>query len=338
MNTQERLNSKNDSITGKIDTTVGVILSRNHNVPRLIPQRQIIQGEHNMAEVDTTQLSQEHGAIRHDIAVESARLGNQIGAGACAITKHIGDMRQEDAENFGHTRRDIQGTSADIRREQAVGFGDTRYNIAERTGDIRREVAQGFDKTGDTIMQEGQEGIMATKDARYDLSSRITNSTDRVSDRVMELRGLVGERFYTVGRDLADLRQGQATLSKDVELNALKTQLDAAKNTQYLADKIAVDGDKTRSLINDLKYHDLNRGLVERNTEIVNCEQDRRHYRDRWQDSRWDQVQTQFAGQWAQLQNQVQAFQSQLQETRQGMVNFGTMAGVGQTSTSNNVR
>jgi len=40
----------------------------------------------------------------------------------------------------------------------------------------------------------------------------------------------------------------------------------------------------------------------------------------------------------AALQNQMQNFNSQLSETRQGMVNFGTMAGVGQTSTNNNVR
>jgi hypothetical protein len=295
-----------------------------------------------MAEVDTTQLSQEHGAIRHDVAVESARLGAAIGGEACAINKHIGDMRQEDAENFGHTRRDIQGTAADIRREQAVGFGDTRYNIAERTGDIRREVALGFDKTGDTIMQEGQEGIMATKDARYDLSGRITDSTDRTTDRIMELRGLVGERFYTVGRDISDLRQGQATLSKDIELNSLKGIIEAQKNTQYLADKVSSENEKTRDLINDHKYHDLNRVLVERQTALVNCEQDRGRYHDNWWDARFGQYQTQSGAQFAAMQSQLQSmnqnFNSQLSETRQGMVNFGTMAGVGQTSSANNVR
>jgi len=291
------------------------------------------------------------GAIRHDIGAAESRLHSNIGDGrreaergfadtrynvateSASLHKHVGDMRQEDAENFGHTRRDIQGTAADIRREQAVGFGDTRYNIAERTGDIRREVAGGFDKTGDMIMEEGQEGIMATKDARYDLSNRIGDASDRSTDRIMELRGLVGERFYTVGRDLADLRQGQATLSKDIELNALKTQIEGQKNTQYLSDKITIDGEKTRGLINDLKYHDLNRSLVERNAELIESEADRRHWRHRAE-------QSQYAGQWAQLQNQVQAFQSQLQETRQGMVNFGTMSGQSgqQTSTSNNVR
>lgn len=283
----------------------------------------------------------------------------------------IGDTRQEQAENFGHTRRDIQGTAADIRREQAVGFGDTRYNIAERTGDIRRELAVGVDKTGDLvastasdirleqqkqaydlsrqsgaetneIVKEGLKGthevFQAIKDNRYDLASRIENNGDRLERNVAELRGNVADRFFTVGRDLADVRQGQATLAKDVELNALRTQLDAKANTQYLTDKIVYDGEKTRGLINDLKYHDLNRGLVERNTALINCEQDRDHWRHRHDDSRWSQQQAQFGAQFAQLQSMMQNFNSQLNETRQGMVNFGTMAGVGQSSTNNNVR
>lgn len=269
-----------------------------------------------MADVDTSQLSAEHGAIRHDVAVESARLGNLIGAEACGINKHIGDMRQEDAENFGHTRRDIQATSADIRREGA-----------EHTNEIVKEgIKSSFDVRGDV------------KDARYDIAARVGDQGDRVVDRVSELRGVMGDRFFAVGRDLSQLAQGQATLSKDIELNGLKSQIEAQKNTQYLSDKIALDGEKTRNLIQDLKYHDLNRGLLERQNELVNCEHERRHYHDRYNDARWEQNQAQFGAQWAQLQSQVQAFQSQLQETRQGMVNFGTMAGVGQTSTANNVR
>lgn len=283
-------------------------------------------------------LHTEHAAIRHDVAMAESNIRHAIGTESCGINKHIGDMRQEDAENFGHTRRDIQGTSADIRREQAAGFGDTRHNIAERAGDIRREAAE---HTNEIIKEGLKESFNVrgdVKDSRYDIASRIESSTDRVVDRVEETKDVLDDRFFTVGRDLADLKQGHATIAKDIELNSLKGMLEAQKNTQYLSDKIVVDGEKTRNLLNDLKYHDLNRGLIERQTALVNCEQDRGHYRDRWHDARFEQVQAQYAGQWAQLQNQVQAFQSQLQETRQGMVNFGTMAGVGQTSTSNNVR
>ena len=225
----------------------------------------------------------------------------------------------------------LSSQHGDIRREAAAYAGDVRYNIASESC-----------KTNDIVRTEGQENVMAVKDARHDvisateaqadrLSAQTNTEADRIVDRISESRVETADRFFAIGRDLAGIAQGQATLAKDVELNALKTQLDAAKNTAFLSDKIAAEGEKTRGLINDLKYHDLNRGLLERNAELLSCEQDRRSYRDRWYDS-------QYQGQWAQLQSQVQAFQSQLQETRQGMVNFGTMAGVGQTSTSNNVR
>lgn len=326
-----------------------------------VPSTSIIpKGENEMAEIDTTQLSQEHGAIRHDIAVESARLGNQIGSEACGINKHIGDSRRESAGETADIRYDVATRAGDIRREVAQeahalsrqigdGFCTTDGKVLETGSSIRREGAEHTNE----IIKEGLKGDFNTrgdiKDTRFDLASRVGDSTDRivahaeggfdrVVDRVQEHDSKVADRFFTVGRDLMDLRQGQATLAKDVELNALKTQLDAKENTRYIVDKVVDDGEKTRNLINDLKYHDLNRGLVERQTELVNCEQDRRHYRDRWDDARFNQIQAGFQGQWAQLQSQIQAFQSQLQETRQGMVNFGTMAGVGQSSTSNNVR
>ena len=67
--------------------------------------------------------------------------------------------------------------------------------------------------------------------------------------------------------------------------------------------------------------------LVERNAELVEALAERRHWRHHA-----DQ------GQWQALSSQLQAFQSQLASARSDMINFGTMAGVGQSSTSNNVR
>ena len=78
--------------------------------------------------------------------------------------------------------------------------------------------------------------------------------------------------------------------------------------------------------MNELNSNDLNRMLIERNAEIVEERHAARHWRGNFDQS-----------QFAALNNQLQTFGSQLQETRQGMVNFGTMAGVGQTSSSNNV-
>lgn len=372
-----------------------------------------------MAEVDTTQLSSEHGAIRHDIATEGHRLSTQIGTEACAVNKNVSDGRREGAEHaadirydvatragdvrqevadvacgiskelgagFADTRYNIATNSGDIRREQQAGFGETRYNLAERTGDIRREqqvgfgetrynMAKGFDEINDSVRVEGgqtraqsaaetneivKEGLKGDfntrgdiKDARYDINSRITNGVDRLADRLVEHDAKVMDRFFAVGRDTMDLRaqvtglgyqvrDGFTAAAKDMELQALKTQLDAKANTQYLADKIVMDGEKTRGLINDLKYHDLNRALVERQTALVNCEQDNRHWHHRYDDARWAQHQNQWGAQFAAMQSQLQSmtqnFNSQLSEARQGMVNFGTMAGVGQTSTNNNVR
>jgi len=207
----------------------------------------------------------------------------------------------------------LAGQHADIRRETAIAAGDINRNVSF----------------------EGQENMMATKDARSDIIAATENQTDRVVDRVEEAKDLSTAHAFTIARDTADLRaqviQAIDTTKLATELNALKGIIEGQRNTQYLADRITADGEKTRDLISDLKYHDLNRGLVERNAALVELEGDRRHWRHQAE-------QNQFAGQWAALQSQVQAFASQLQETRQGVTNFGSMTGNAgrQTSTSNN--
>lgn len=200
--------------------------------------------------------------------------------------------------------------------------------LAEGHSNIRKEAV---DHTNE-IVREGLKSEAAVrsdvKDARFDINDRMSNQTRQMDDR-----------FFDIGRDVIDNRQqiaqaiaeiqlvGQNT-AKDTEIAVLKNTIEGEKNTRYLSDKIEADGERTRALINDLKYGDLNRELIERNSLLVEERFGRRWYRD----------QGQFQSQFAALQQQVQAFNSQLQETRQGMVNFGTMAGVGQSSTSNNVR
>ena len=251
----------------------------------------------------------------------------------------------------------LSSQHADIRREAAVYAGETRYDIASSGSDIRREVAQSTDVLNDAIRVEGgntrsasaaetneivKESIKGdwhvtdvVKDARYDISDRIGNSADRIVDRLVEGNSVLNDRFFTVARDTADLRaqviQAIDTTKMATELNALKGIIEGQKNTTYLADKIGDEGEKTRALINDLKYHDLSRGLIERNSELV----EERNWGRHWYHGA---NQAQFGQQFAQLQSQMQNFNSQLAETRQGMVNFGTMAGVGQSSTNNNVR
>jgi hypothetical protein len=200
--------------------------------------------------------------------------------------------------------------------------------LAGQHSDIRREAAEHTNE----IVREGLKNAFGTERV-------VENAADRVVDRIVEGRDVMNSRFFDVGRDTSDLRAqivaqqqqivaGFGAVAKDAEISVLKNTIEGEKNTRYLSDKIESDGERTRALINELKYGDLNRELIERNSLLVEERFGRRWYRD----------QGQFQSQFAALQQQVQAFNSQLQETRQGMVNFGTMAGVGQTSTSNNVR
>lgn len=199
--------------------------------------------------------------------------------------------------------------------------------LTREHSDIRREAAEHTNE----IVKEGLKGDYLTqgsiKDARFDINTRVS-----------EVGREVDNRFFDVGRDTQDIRaqvisaqQAMVTgflgAAKDAEINALKTQVELAKQSTYLSDKIDAGNEKTRDLISDLKNSDLNRYLIERNAEIVEERGHARHWR-----GNYDQAQ------FSALTSQLQAFQSQLQETRQGMVNFGTMAGVGQSSTSNNVR
>lgn len=171
----------------------------------------------------------------------------------------------------------------------------------------------------------------AVKDTRHDIITDLGRQIDAVDDTTMA-------SLTQVSRDTMDLRaqvtsvgyqvrDGFAAAAKDSEINALKTQVELAKQTTYLSDKIDDGNRRTYDLIQALQRGDNERRLIERNTELVAALDDGRHWRHRYDD-----------GQWQALNSRLQAFQSDLQDTRQGMVNFGTMAGVGQSSTQNTVR
>lgn len=177
----------------------------------------------------------------------------------------------------------------------------------------------------------------ANKNA-HDVISSTDARTDALNNSLNQHQMSIADRLYNIGRESADnraqitslsfqVRDGFTAAAKDAEINALKTQVEASKNTTYLSDKITNENEKTRALISDYRDRELNRLLVERNADLVGERWHAHHWRYGYDNAQWNA-----------LQSNLNAFQSQLQETRQGMVNFGTMAGVGQTSTSNNVR
>lgn len=227
---------------------------------------------------------------------------------------------------------------ADIRREAAEHTSDIRREGSEHTAELRYDIGQGTNESVKETLKAGWANTDATKDARFGVISTVEAVTDRIVDRVEEGKDALMARTWDMGRDLSDIRaqivsQQQATLagflgvSKDSEINALKTQMATAKQTTYLSDKIDGQAERTRELINALNDQSLNRQLIERNSEIVAERDAVRHWRGNYDNAQFNALTT-----------QLNSFQSQLQETRQGMVNFGTMAGVGQSSTSNNVR
>jgi len=204
-------------------------------------------------------------------------------------------------------------------------------SLKAQHNDIRFEQMQQTSEVIKEGMKGDHEVFAAVRDNRYDLSSRIENAADRSERGISAL----ADRFFTVARDTADLRaqviQAIDTTKMSAEMAALKTQIEAGKNTTYLSDKIGNDGDRTRALINDLKYNDLNRSLIERNAELVDERYGRRHWRHLADQGQW-------GGQFAAIQSQMQNFGSQLQEARQSTTNFGTMSGnAGRNTSTNNV-
>jgi hypothetical protein len=199
--------------------------------------------------------------------------------------------------------------------------------VEDMLSDIRRE----SEVHTNEIIKEGMKGDFTTQSGINGLERANSQQIDAFED-------VVNAQFMTVARDTQDIRAqvisaqqamvaGFMGAAKDAEINALKTQIELAKQSTYLSDKIDAGNQITQNLIRQLNDDSLNRQLVERNTELVGALEGGRYWWGRHND-----------GQFNAVASQLNAFQSQLQETRQGMVNFGTMAGVGQSSTSNNVR
>ena len=151
------------------------------------------------------------------------------------------------------------------------------------------------------------------------------------------------DRAWSLNRDIMDtrtqvqglgyqIRDGFAAAAKDAEINALKTQVEMAKQTTYLSDKTDAQTQHIIGLINANRDADQNRMLVERNTELVAALNDGRWWRD------WGHFRGSYDSNVQAVNSRLNSVDSQFEATRQGMVNFGTMAGVGQTSTSNNVK
>jgi hypothetical protein len=249
------------------------------------------------------------------------------------LTQDHADIRRENAQSEANTRRDVAfeggqnrattlSASGDARREQAeIGAAGAYQNATQHGGIVDAVKTSGWansDRTGteaDRVVGQSTAYFIAQQQNDF------SNAT-----AVAALKAGADMQFAnTMAAIAAAAQSGQAATA----LEGAKTAAAAALGQAMIGQQIVADGMSTRALINELKMDTLNRELIERNAALVEC---------RSNGSYWQQAHGQ--SQFAQLNSQLQAFQSQLQETRQGLVNFGTMSGGAgqQTSTSNNVR
>jgi hypothetical protein len=217
----------------------------------------------------------------------------------------------------------LAGQHGDIRREAAEYSANIRRETAFEAGDIRRDVAQSAFNVS-TDVGNATDRSMANDTAYYIAS---TAAAAQTAKEAAKERGWIeagmNAGFVKVAGDQA---LATAVISGHVALEASKLQGALALQSAILAQQVSVDGAATRMLINEQRAHEQTRMLIERNAALVEAHGDARFWRHGAQNA-----------QFAAVTSQVNALGSQLQETRQGMVNFGTQTGVGQTSTSNQV-
>lgn len=233
--------------------------------------------------------------------------------------------------------------------------------------DIVTGTVSGFvNNAQDSILSGVNEGIKetvksawtntdVTKDARHDVIGKIDASTSDLSKQVDAIDDtltaqaanyfIANQQYaFQAARDIAALKattdMGLQKIGSDIAtqgalgqaasaLESAKVAAAVALGQAQLGREIFADGTATRALINDLKYHDLNRGLIERNAELTEARYEGRHWRDRAEMS-----------QFAAVNSQIQALHSQLstQLATQGTVNFGSMSGnAGRNTSTNNV-
>ena len=230
---------------------------------------------------------------------------------------------------FGSVPFGYGGTGADY--EVLKDLAHARVEQAKDTADIRKEVANESCGINSNV-----------KDSSWHVSDKVGTEADRII--AQDTSYFIADQQATAANamQLAAIKQGQ-----DMSFHHMQASIIAATDKAVGASNLAAanmlnavalgqakiegaivsDGNSTRALVNQLKMDELNRMLLERNTAVAACESKMHNMHGDNNNLLW-----------ANVSSQLNALQSQVQETRQGLINFGTMAGVGMSSTSNNVR
>lgn len=224
------------------------------------------------------------------------------------------------ADQHADIRTEAFAQSADIRRDVLQSAADGRYANAVASSDVRREIEAAGHKATENVGREADR-LVAQSTAHFIAQQQEAATSAR---DVAALKSLTDLSYQSL----------QLAIQNGIDRAAAATALEGAKNAaatalgqSVISQAIVADGNNTRALINELKMDQLNRELIERNAALVECRSDSRHANYVAQNS-----------QLAAITSQLNAFASQLQETRQGVTNFGTMTGnAGRQNSTQNV-
>jgi hypothetical protein len=209
---------------------------------------------------------------------------------------------------------------ADIRREAAFNTADIRRDTAKEASDIIDSVKTSGWANSDRTGTEADRVV--AQDTAYFIAGQ-----QYAFQNATAVAALKASTDMSFAQTAAAIAASSQLAMAATALEGARSAAASALGQAMIGKDVLTDGEKTRALINSLKMDELNRMLTERNAEIVENRCDGRYWHGQYSNS-----------QQANLVSQVNALNSQFAETRQGMVNFGTMSGVGQSSTSNNVR
>ena len=195
--------------------------------------------------------------------------------------------------------------NSDIRQEVADKSSDLRREVAKEAGVLGTEIAQGLDNVNSDVKTTG----WAVREA--------LNASDNHQTALQAQYYIAGSQKHD--DILASIAAAAAATALDAAKNAAAIQLDAAKNAAAVTASVVEQSAATRALINSQMVDTLNRKLIEQNARLVEAREESRYQS---------------------LYAQIAAVNSQVNNTKDQLINFGSMAaGAGtQTSTSNNVK
>jgi hypothetical protein len=229
--------------------------------------------------------------------------------------------------------------SADIRREMALESGDVRRDVVREAFAVANQVHQASD-----VGQRDASfnASVAARDASFHGAEAARDASAYYIADVATQNQLAKEMTRSQAWTEAKVDAGFIKVAGDTQLAAAISQgitkLEAARSNGLnglahaaLGLQISEQGAATRSLIQANAIADLREKAEERYMKIVELEGDRKHCDRDYRGLERSMQQNQ----WASLQNQMQNFNSDLQTTKQGVINFGSGTATGGAISSN---